>query len=114
MKEVFNKLTGRVRTLTYGEEMTTWDNPGGFKMKAESVATRALGARRKTMYLCCDQLCIDQGSTQEQNHQVAMMGRIYSTACETLAWLGDRRVKLTTVSFEDHANEEQIATAMTK
>ena len=39
-------------------------------------------------YLWIDQLCINQASTQEKNHQVALMGRIYRGAVRTLIWLG--------------------------
>lgn len=35
-----------------------------------------------------DQLCIDQMNTAERNHQVQMMGKIYTSAIRVLAWLG--------------------------
>jgi hypothetical protein len=35
-----------------------------------------------------DQLCIDQNSTTEKNHQVGMMDHVYRGAEETLVWLG--------------------------
>ena len=40
-------------------------------------------------YLWIDQLCIDQFSTGERNHQVQMMSDIYSKATSVIAWLGD-------------------------
>lgn len=43
---------------------------------------------RESAYFWCDQLCIDQLTVRERNHQVSLMGRIYSTAIETLVWLG--------------------------
>ena len=46
------------------------------------------GNDRENAYFWCDQLCIDQSNTQERNHQVSLMSRIYSTAAETLVWLG--------------------------
>lgn len=36
-----------------------------------------------------DAVAINQGDTQERNHQVQMMGRIYSTASQVVVWLGD-------------------------
>lgn len=39
-------------------------------------------------WLWVDQLCIDQLSLRERNHQVSFMERIYRCAEETLAWLG--------------------------
>lgn len=39
--------------------------------------------------LWIDALCIDQDNTAERNHQVQQMGKIYSSAKEVLAWLGD-------------------------
>lgn len=35
-----------------------------------------------------DQICIDQVNTSERNHQVRMMGEIYSSAKKVVAWLG--------------------------
>ena len=39
-------------------------------------------------WIWIDQLCIDQNNTNERNHQVAMMGRIYEHATQVIAWLG--------------------------
>jgi hypothetical protein len=39
-------------------------------------------------WLWIDQLCIDQSSIEEKNHQVAQMGAIFSKAIEVLVWLG--------------------------
>lgn len=36
-----------------------------------------------------DALCIDQSSTFEKNHQVAMMRTIYEKASHVVVWLGD-------------------------
>ena len=38
-----------------------------------------------------DAICIDQTNIAEKNQQVGLMGRIYSTAQHTIAWLGDGR-----------------------
>lgn len=47
--------------------------------------------RRRVLWI--DAICIDQrhdgdGSTRERNHQVKMMGDVYSRATRVLAWLG--------------------------
>jgi hypothetical protein len=39
-------------------------------------------------WIWIDQLCIDQHSVLEKNHQVSMMGDIYLKARRTLIWLG--------------------------
>jgi hypothetical protein len=39
-------------------------------------------------YLWIDALCIDQGTVRERNHQVALMGKIYSHADVVVVWLG--------------------------
>lgn len=39
-------------------------------------------------YLWIDQLCIDQSSNSERNHQVTLMGGIYSKATTVRVWLG--------------------------
>jgi hypothetical protein len=39
-------------------------------------------------YLWIDALCIDQGTVGEKNHQVALMGKIYSHADVVIVWLG--------------------------
>lgn len=40
-------------------------------------------------YLWVDALCIDQCNVLERNHQVQMMGRIYSQAFQVRVWLGN-------------------------
>ncbi|CAN9440695.1 unnamed protein product [Alternaria alternata] len=40
------------------------------------------------VYLWIDAICIDQSQVEERNHQVAMMGKIYSWARKVLVWLG--------------------------
>jgi hypothetical protein len=47
-------------------------------------------------YLWIDALCIDQSRVGERNHQVAMMGSIYSKASGVIVWLGQvsERIKL--------------------
>lgn len=45
-------------------------------------------------YMWADALCIDQSSNAERNHQVALMGEIYSRASKVVAWLGAGPPKL--------------------
>jgi hypothetical protein len=40
-------------------------------------------------YIWVDQICIDQETVLERNHQVTMMAEIYHTASEVMVWLGD-------------------------
>ena len=42
----------------------------------------------RTGYFWIDALCINQFDIQERNHQVKMMGEIYSTAEQVVVWLG--------------------------
>jgi hypothetical protein len=41
-----------------------------------------------------DSICIDQASTSERNHQVKLMGAIYSQAATVLVWLGETNEQL--------------------
>lgn len=51
-------------------------------------ALRQASASKSSRYFWVDAICIDQTSTQEKNHQVAMMGRIYAKAAHVLACVG--------------------------
>jgi hypothetical protein len=41
------------------------------------------------IWLWADQVCVNQLFSEERNHQVQMMGSIFSQAVEVLVWLGD-------------------------
>jgi len=45
-------------------------------------------------YFWVDALSIDQTSNSEKNHQVAIMGSIYTRAMKTIAWLGNANEKV--------------------
>jgi len=45
-------------------------------------------APEDTQWLWADAICINQQDTNEKNHQVPLMGAIYSSAVRTFAWLG--------------------------
>jgi hypothetical protein len=53
------------------------------------VALRHLRYTQSSRVLWIDALCINQTDTQERNHQVFVMGRVYSTASLVLVWLGE-------------------------
>lgn len=66
-------------------------------------------------HLWIDALCIDQSSIKERNHQVALMGKIYSSAKLVIAWLGhDFETSLSNVSTFDASasNIHQYVTSM--
>ncbi|KAF2263768.1 HET-domain-containing protein [Lojkania enalia] len=51
-------------------------------------ALRRLRYRDEPRFLWIDSVCIDQDSHRERNHQVGLMGEIYSRADRVLVWLG--------------------------
>ncbi|KAE9367148.1 HET-domain-containing protein [Stipitochalara longipes BDJ] len=53
------------------------------------AAMRRLRHERKARLLWIDGICINQSSTTERNHQVQLMGDIYSRARKVLIWLGE-------------------------
>jgi hypothetical protein len=62
--------------------------------KSCSHVLHHLRARKRSRHLWIDACCIDQNSDQERNHQVGLMGDIYSNARRTLVWLGKRKAHL--------------------
>jgi hypothetical protein len=54
-----------------------------------ATGTYANDCKRWYNSLWIDAICIDQGNNLERNLQVQQMGRIYSSASEVVAWLGD-------------------------
>jgi hypothetical protein len=55
-----------------------------------SYALHHLRLRKQSRRVWIDACCINQNSDYERNHQVGMMGDIYSNASSTLVWLGKR------------------------
>jgi sulfur relay (sulfurtransferase) DsrC/TusE family protein len=53
------------------------------------AAMRQLRHKYRTRVLWIDAICIDQNSKNERNHQVRLMGEIYSTAKRFIIWLGE-------------------------
>ncbi|KAI1750029.1 heterokaryon incompatibility protein-domain-containing protein [Xylaria castorea] len=52
------------------------------------VALRCLRYPDRARTLWVDALCINQNDPNERNHQVRLMGRIYTTANHVVAWMG--------------------------
>lgn len=52
------------------------------------LASARLKAHICQDWLWIDAICIDQTSPNERNHQVKLMGRIFSNAITTISWLG--------------------------
>lgn len=57
-------------------------------LNAFLLQLRSRLASDQTLTLWVDAICIDQMSTEEKNHQVRMMGKIFSQAEEVISWLG--------------------------
>jgi hypothetical protein len=54
------------------------------------LAMRRLRRRIRTRLLWIDAICIDQASGEEKQHQVQLMGDVYSKAEEVIIWLGEK------------------------
>lgn len=58
-------------------------------------ALKYLRRENESRTLWVDAICINQaGQTEEKNHQIDLMGDIYSGASKVLVWLGDKRGRL--------------------
>lgn len=53
-----------------------------------ALAMRHLRYKQGSRVLWIDAICIDQNSLLERNHQVALMGEIYTAAHNVIIWLG--------------------------
>ncbi|KAH8688938.1 heterokaryon incompatibility protein-domain-containing protein, partial [Phaeosphaeriaceae sp. PMI808] len=53
-----------------------------------AIALRHLRKKDDVRILWMDSICIDQSSIQDRNHQVQLMGDIYTRAQRVLIWLG--------------------------
>lgn len=52
-------------------------------------AMRRLRLKKDVRVLWIDGICIDQRSTEEKNHQVALMGQIYRNCRQVIIWTGE-------------------------
>ncbi|RBQ73497.1 hypothetical protein FVER14953_03371 [Fusarium verticillioides] len=66
------------------------DDEAAFIPITESLETALQHFRKpdEVITLWIDQICINQADNREKGQQVAMMGRIYSSATQVLVWLG--------------------------
>lgn len=68
----------------------------------ESLFTALWHLRQKNEEIAvwADAVCIHQGSDTEKNHQLALMGQIYSRAERTLVWLGEDKAGRAAYAFQ--------------
>ncbi|KAK0750157.1 heterokaryon incompatibility, partial [Schizothecium vesticola] len=77
----------------------TWGHPkkthvlriSGAPFAITASLAEALGALPRiasSEYLWLDQVCIDQADDKEKNHQVQIMGEIYSNSHKVIIWTG--------------------------
>lgn len=52
-----------------------------------NLATDDVFTEKNTRWIWIDALCTDQSNTTERNHQVRIMGSIYQSAVDGLAWV---------------------------
>ena len=60
----------------------------GLTESAAEIIKYVLGERRRKEWVWMDAICIDQNNEVEKRHQVALMGKIYSSASQVLACIG--------------------------
>lgn len=64
-----------------------------------------------TSLIWADQVCIDQSNTAERNHQVQLMGELFSRADRVLAWLGPAHGVFTEIESLVRTHMEYFETA---
>ncbi|KAF2877647.1 heterokaryon incompatibility protein-domain-containing protein [Massariosphaeria phaeospora] len=63
----------------------------------------------RDMYFWVDQICIDQSTTSERNHQVGMMQSIYKQAESTVIWLGsENHAVVAAIARDDTVSETAV------
>lgn len=60
----------------------------GLTESAAEIIKYVLEKRRRKEWVWMDAICIDQNNEVEKRHQVALMGKIYSSASQVLACIG--------------------------
>lgn len=68
--------------------------------KTLSSALHHMRAKDKSVWLWIDQICINQRDISEKEHQIPLMGMIYSHATNVLIWLGDEGNDDVSLAFE--------------
>ena len=64
-----------------------------FITESSDAALRRMRLEHEDRYLWMDSICINQKCLNERNHQVALMGYIYTLAKRVLIWLGENVTK---------------------
>ena len=60
----------------------------GLTESATEIIKYVLGRRRRKQWVWMDAICIDQNNEVEKRHQIALMGKIYSSASQVFACIG--------------------------
>lgn len=79
---VWGSPVGNIPVSCHGQELLITENC--------VAALRRIRSGVRKCILWIDSICIDQSSTEERNHQVALMGDVYSMASEVIIWLGEK------------------------
>jgi ribosomal protein S27AE len=102
--QIHDPIAGRYTCLSYvwgPADKTRWITVNGklfeVRMNLWNFLRAASSLRARDKHdpdlwykaLWIDAMCIDQENSLERNHQVQQMGRIYSSAIEVTAWMGD-------------------------
>jgi hypothetical protein len=56
--------------------------------RSAAAILKYVAAQKSDTYLWIDALCINQQDREDKNRQVPLMGRIYASALQVIAWLG--------------------------
>lgn len=83
------KSPGKVIVVN-GGTLSVSENLWSFLKNVDSItwSQNSLLPISRARYLWVDQICIDQSTIREKNHQVQQMGDIFSSAEQVLVWLG--------------------------
>lgn len=72
----------------YSISIGGWNFPIGENLHSALLSLRSQ-INGESLSLWVDAICIDQVCTRERNHQVGIMGQIYSKCKEVFVWLGE-------------------------
>ncbi|KAL5592416.1 hypothetical protein FOBRF1_013442 [Fusarium oxysporum] len=77
-----------VEILINGMPFMVRENVAALMVELRSKRQSLVSSSVQTEHIWIDAVCINQGNVLERNHQVKLMRSIYSTASETIVWLG--------------------------
>ncbi|PMD32055.1 HET-domain-containing protein [Hyaloscypha variabilis F] len=95
LREVTLSQQPRYEALSYVWGSPTADDPISCHGEELFVTANCVAAMRRLRHwrkhrvLWIDAICINQNSTNERNHQVRLMGNVYSKATRAIIWLGE-------------------------